>query len=208
LTYRKIQPKIIGMKKFSLFLVPLAALMAACVSAPTAVEDIPAPVIDEPVTISVSDSVFETEVSQPLEPAATVTQEMYDNTLAEVRRFIDGLNRMISSGNFTNWRNTLSEEYNTRISSPEFLAEQSESPTLKSRRIVLRTPNDYFTHVVVPSRANSRVDEIEFVTENRIKAYYIETRTIRHENNEIQSETRHLRLYDLIKIDDAWKIVN
>jgi hypothetical protein len=74
---------------------------------------------------------------------------------------------------------------------------------LTSRKIVLKTLNDYFTHVVVPSRSNSKVDEIEFTDTNTVKVYYIERR--KNENNEF--ETRRLRLYELIKTGNTWKII-
>jgi len=131
---------------------------------------------------------------------------MYDVTLAEVKSFIDNLNGVISRRNFSQWRAALTDEYFAQISSREFLAEASESPALKAGRIVLRTANDYFTNVVVPSRANSQVDEIEFEGENVVRAYYLETRTVRGENNETATETRRLRVYELVKINGNWKI--
>jgi hypothetical protein len=125
------------------------------------------------------------------------TQEVYDQTLAEVRHFIEGLNRIIANKNYSAWRNSLSEEYLARISSPEYLAKQSESPLLASRKIVLRSPHDYFLQVVVPSRANSHVDEIEIAEDNAVTAYFVDTRPGRG----------RLRVYELRKIGNDWKIV-
>ena len=196
------------MKRSPLYLLLLITLLSNCTSAPTTVEQAPRePVIAEtpPVIIAEPEIVEPEEI---VEPQVSITQEMYDDTLAEVNRFIDGINRVISSRNYNNWRGALTDEHFAEISSPRFLAETSELPSLKTRNIVLRSPNDYFLQVVVPSRANSRVDEIEFVTENRVKAFFIETRAIRNENNEVQTETRRLLVYELIKIDDTWKIIN
>jgi hypothetical protein len=127
----------------------------------------------------------------------TVSQEVYDQTLAEVRQFIESLNRIIAGKNYNAWRNTLSDEYFARISSPEYLARQSEAPLLASRKIVLRTTNDYFLNVVVPSRANSQVDEIEIADDNAVTAYFVDTRPGK----------RRLRVYELRKIGNEWKIV-
>jgi hypothetical protein len=141
---------------------------------------------------------------QKTEPSSfTVTQEMYDSTLIEVKAFVESLNSLINRKNYDGWKGTLSDTYSTHISSAEFLANASESPLLRSKKIVLKTLNDYFTHVVVPSRSNSRVDEIEFTDTNTVKVYYIERR--RTENNEV--ETRRLRLYELIKTGNTWKII-
>jgi hypothetical protein len=121
----------------------------------------------------------------------------YEQTLAEVQQFIERLNRIIADKNYNAWRNTLSDEYFARISSAEYLARQSESPLLTARKIVLRTPNDFFLHVVVPSRANSQVDEIEIADDNAVTAYFIDTRPGK----------RRLRVYELRKIGNDWKIV-
>jgi hypothetical protein len=130
-----------------------------------------------------------------------VTQEQYTSTMDEVRTFIEELNRVIRSRNYNAWRAALSPEYFASISSQENLQEISEQPAMKTRRIVLRTAQDYFIHVVVPSRANSRVDGIEFVTRNRVKAFTINT-------NQRTGEEQRLLLYSLEKIGDSWKIIN
>ena len=131
---------------------------------------------------------------------STVSREYYDTTMDEVRQFINELNRIIRTQNYNSWRAALSDEYFKEISSQENLQQVSQQPAMMTRRIVLRTPEDYFLHVVVPSRANSRVDYIEFISRNRVKAFTIYvTRTC---------EEQRLRLYDLEKIGNTWKIIN
>jgi hypothetical protein len=130
-----------------------------------------------------------------------VTREQYASTMDEVRTFIEELNRVIRSRNYNAWRAALSPEYFAAISSQENLQEISEQPAMKTRRIVLRSAQDYFIHVVVPSRANSRVDGIEFVGRNRVKAFTINT-------NQRTGEEQRLLLYSLEKIGDSWKIIN
>ena len=129
-----------------------------------------------------------------------VTQEQYDSTMDEVRAFINELNRIIASRNYQAWRARLSPEYFALISSPEFLNEVSETPAMKTRRIVLRNAEEYFIHVVVPSRQNSRVDDIEFEGRNRVKAFTV--------NTSRTGEEVRLRLYDLEKVNDSWIIIN
>jgi hypothetical protein len=150
----------------------------------------------------------EVAVVQEEEPVAAVeefnpdrvSQEYYDLTREEVRRFIEELNLIIRSGNYTAWRNALSQEYFAEISSAENLGQMSDSPTMRALRIVLRTPEDYFTHVVVPARANSRVDDIEFISRDRVKAFTISTNRA--------GEVQRLRLYDLERSGNTWKIIN
>jgi len=191
-------------------------LLLACKTPPqtpveTAAEEavIEAAIIEEPdAEIDVIDVIIEEEqIEQESQPDVhDISQELHDKTLAEVKLFIDNLNITIKNKNFNGWRAALSDEYFAKISSPEFLKQQNESQALKLRNIVLRTPNDYFLNVVVPSRANSQVDDIESIDANNVKAYYLETRTRRNENNDTYIETRRLRLYDLTKAGNEWKI--
>ena len=138
-----------------------------------------------------------------------VSKEVYDYTLAEVRLFVEKLNLIIKNKDYTGWLSALSDEFFARISSPEFLASASESKLLQSQKIVLKTPNDYFIHVVVPARSNSSVDEIEFTAPNAVKVFYIEKSEKQKENNMSVTEARRLRLYELIKKSgDTWKIID
>ncbi|MDR0323101.1 MAG: hypothetical protein LBI12_01475 [Treponema sp.] len=138
-------------------------------------------------------------VEEAFDPA-TITQDYYASTMSEVQQFIEELNRVIRNRNYSAWRAALSQEYFDEISSPENLRQISELPAMTTRRIVLRSPQDYFTPVVVPSRANSRVDEIEFISLYRVKAFTTNTNR--------PNEEQRLRLYDLEKIDNSWKIIN
>jgi len=125
-----------------------------------------------------------------------LTQESYEEVLDEVKAFVDDLNSIIMGKNYNRWRSVLSEELYNDISSPEFLANASKWPSMKSRGIVLKEPRDYFNHVVVPSRANSQVDKIEVMDNNRVKAFYVNTRKERTE-----------LVYELAKTGDSWTII-
>jgi len=123
-------------------------------------------------------------------------QETNEEILDEVRAFVENLNLIIKDRNYNKWRSVLSEEFFNEISSPKFLANVSKWPSMMSRGIVLRTAYDYFNYVVVPSRANSRVDKIEIMDNNRVKAFYLDKR---------KDET--VRLYELARMGDSWTII-
>jgi len=125
-----------------------------------------------------------------------LTQESYEEILDEVKAFVDSLNLIIKGKNYTKWRSVLSEELLNEISSRDFLANASKLPLMKSRGIVLRELRDYFNYVVVPSRANSQVDIIEIIDNNRVKAFYMNTRKERTE-----------LVYELAKTGDSWAII-
>jgi len=155
----------------------------------------------EEVTVLIDEKPVQVQVDEETFDPSTVTQEYYDYTMEEVQHFIEELNGIIRSRNYNLWRAALSDDYFYEISSPRNLEQLTEQPAMKTRKIVLRTARDYFTYVVVPSRANSRVDAIEFISKNRVKAFTIIT-------NRAGEEQQRLRLYDLEKIDDIWKIIN
>jgi hypothetical protein len=123
-------------------------------------------------------------------------QESYEEVFGEVRAFIENLNRVIQNKNYGKWIEALSEERFKEISSRQFLASVSSSDFMKRRKIEVKTVNDYFIYVVVPSRANSQVDKIEILDNNRVKAFYENTK----------KETTEL-VYELIKNGNVWKIL-
>ncbi|WP_461258007.1 hypothetical protein [Treponema sp. R80B11-R83G3] len=137
--------------------------------------------------------------NEPFDPSK-ISQEQYLATRAEVQKFIEEQNKNIKSKNFEAWKKSLSPEYFAEISSAENLRQMSELPAMKSRKIVLKTVQDYFDNVVVPSRADLHVDAIEFISANRVKAFTIMTNKA--------GEEQKLRLYDLEKIDNSWTIIN
>ncbi|MDR1353039.1 MAG: hypothetical protein LBK05_07140 [Treponema sp.] len=132
---------------------------------------------------------------QEFDPSS-ISREMFDVTKSDVQKLIADLNRVIRARNYNTWVSHLGEAYLDKISSQEFLASTSSQPYLKNKKITLTSAKDYFDQVVVPSRANDRVDDIAFVSENRVKVYTI------------NDKGQRLRLYDLENHEDGWKIIN
>jgi hypothetical protein len=122
-----------------------------------------------------------------------VSREVYDRTFEEIGEFIDKLNLIIRSSDYDSWLGFLSPEYIRVTADPAYLKEQSEKPLLMQANIQLHDLRDYFVHVVVPSRTQATVDEIEFLDEKRVKAIAVlrGTRVI---------------LYLLERDDGQWKI--
>jgi hypothetical protein len=129
----------------------------------------------------------------PFDPN-TVTPELYYETKENIAHFINDLNVIIKSKNYNKWLTYLDDDYYAYISSPEYLQRVSTSGILQSKGIVLSNVYDYFINVVVPSRSYGRVDDIEFISENRVKAITL-------------NKMQRLLLYDLEKTQNGWKIV-
>ena len=139
------------------------------------------------------------KAESPAEPAfdpQTISQEVYDTAKFDVQKLIGSLNTIIRAKDYNAWVKNLADDYFRSVSAPEYLKKISESPALKSRKIRITTLRDYFNYVVIPSRADDQVDDIEFVSPTRIKAY------------RITPQGERLRLYDLEKIGNNWKIID
>jgi hypothetical protein len=175
----------------------LALVAASCLLFSCAGDAKPAP--QEPTEAAPVDSLPEavpasqTPTAENFDPAG-VTAEVKTATFVDVRSLIDNLNQIIRQQDYDAWVGRLSNDYIKYYSDPSILAKYSEYPIMKRKGIVLKTLHDYFIHVVYPSRQNDKVDDIEFVGANQVKAITINSKGDRN------------ILYMLEKHGDAWKI--
>lgn len=132
-------------------------------------------------------------VPEVTDPPFQVSREVYDATFDNVKKLIDSLNALIRSRDFAAWHDYLSADFARYFSDPEVLRLQSESKVLSTRGIVLKTLSDYFEYVVVPSRANLRLDDLFFLNENEVEAI-------------MEVGGRRVTVYRLRLIDGNWKI--
>ncbi len=129
----------------------------------------------------------------PFDPKS-ITQQMKDEAFGDISALFKELNRITQQKDYPAWRSYLSDEFITENSNPQLLADMSQRPVLKYQGINLRNLKDYFEYVVYPSHQNDRVDDIEFIGHNRVKAI---TRNKKGES---------FVLWYLVKIGDSWKI--
>ena len=132
------------------------------------------------------------------EPAADdeefeVTEELYDETFDEVEQVLAHLNQLIADRDYEGWRELLSDEFVQAHSDPDTLRERSKSPVLQRRSVVLEDLQDYFEYVVVPSRANARLDDLRFLDDDRVEAL-------------MEVRGQEILLYQLKRDNDDWKI--
>jgi len=125
--------------------------------------------------------------------AFVVTQELYRRTFDEVQDAIADLNALIAAENYDGWRAYLTADYITRTSSPEYLAKASRSGVLQKSGIVLHSLQDYFENVVVRSRVQATLTDINFVDETHVKALTV-------------IDGRPVILYYLVREDGRWKV--
>ncbi|MFP3091398.1 hypothetical protein LQZ21_13840 [Treponema sp. TIM-1] len=189
------------MKKLILVLMSVVLAYSSCETEGEPVEeDLVVPAVSLPVPVEEVIPELPVAVQEVIEEddfdPSSITPEMYNTAKKDVQQLIKELNNIIRSRNYNVWVSYLGHDYFEEINSPEFLKRVSESSFLKSKNTVVSDSKDYFTHVVVPSRANSRVDDIEFVSQKRVKAFMV------------TAQGQRLRLYDLEDFGDGWKIIN
>jgi len=129
----------------------------------------------------------------PFDPGK-ISQEEKQETLISVADLILELNRITREKNFQAWKAYLTEDFIEYYSSKEVLAALSQKPILRMQKIVLKSLEDYFNYVVYPSHQNDRVDDIDYIGHNRVKAITL------------NAKMERLVLWDLEKVGDSWKI--
>ncbi|MEI6389242.1 MAG: hypothetical protein WCQ50_21765 [Spirochaetota bacterium] len=130
----------------------------------------------------------------PLFDPSTVSVEKKQATLVDTRALIEKLNMIIQAKDYDAWVTFLTEDFRNYYSSAPILAKFSESALLRHEGTVLRSLKDYFISVVFRSRQSARLDDIEFIGEDKILALMINSRGER------------IVLYYLEKQNDSWKI--
>jgi hypothetical protein len=187
------------MKRIACLIIPIVILLS-CKTVPETAET-PAP---QEKTVPPEETLFPAEESEPAEEVfdpESISQELFDTTKTDVQRFIEELNDIIRVKDYNAWVSHLGETYISEKSSPEFLDKTSAvlmESKIQSRRRRLTSLQDYFLYVVAAahqSRPNDRVDDIEFISPSRVKAFTI-------------TDKGRLRLYDLENAGNGWKIVN
>ena len=197
------------MKRRWILLPFLLSLVLSCVTPPQQSE-VAAPIEPVPPPAPRQEPIVEAPKEEEVFDPDSISQEMYENTKVDVQALVGNLNRIIRTRDYSGWTENLAESYLREISSQAFLEEKTEELYRRDQAIassigrdprqvskkILRTARDYFENVVVPSRSNDRVDDIEFISDNQVKAYTIDARGQR------------LVLYNLVIIDNQWKIIS
>jgi hypothetical protein len=195
---------------------PLPVLEAVAVVALKPAQPAPGPRIEPPPPAAERQMVFDPQ---------NITKETFDATKAEVEAVIKTLNSINQRRDYQAWLKYLDGDYREKLSSPEFLENQSKQPRLASQKIVLSNLRDYFIHVFIPARRNARVDTIEFDDQKKVKVIAINRRRIRpptdpNELERIQPDivertrdgwlilNEQVLYYELEKTDNGWKIID
>ncbi len=149
----------------NLFVVLAFALLVSCAnSPPPPSKPLAAPVLESPAP-----------VPKPAPKSGyEVSPEKKQASLVAIRGLVDRLNAIIAKKSFEEWKTYLDEAYIATYGDPVRLKDISaNSPFLKQYNVKLKSLEDYFRIVVVPSRAAVSVDDITFLDENRVDVWAV-----------------------------------
>lgn len=139
-----------------------------------------------------------TDKNKSNDPTKFVLKEDIDKQ--KLREYLNNLfnyiEEKISNGDFNGWYNSISQKYKDFINSPKNLRTISEnSDFLVTKRIKLRTPEDYFKNVVILSREGKILEFIDcdLINKNHVKIYCLFDKTDKF-------------VYDFIFEEGSWKI--
>ncbi len=100
--------------------------------------------------------------------AETISIDEFEADKKEVLEIIDELTRIMKERDYNSWVKYLSPASKKYWSNPQNLATVSNRLPVKGLKI--SSLKDYFTYVFVPARANSKVEEIRYVSSTVVKA--------------------------------------
>ena len=191
------------MKRYAIaVMIPLLVTLSCASKPPPS----PAPENTPPTAVSAAEEAPPSQAAPASQPApveqnpeagfdaSSISHEVFETTKLEIQQLVEDLNKIIRAGNYSSWLSYLGDDYRLKINSKEFLNDIVDRyPVFRGR---INTAQDYFRNVVVPSRTNDHVDDIEFVSNNEVKAYSAD------------SKGQTVVLYYLENLDGKWKIAN
>jgi hypothetical protein len=120
-------------------------------------------------------------------------EQRYEKTKKDLSVLVDELNRIIARQDYGEWLEYLTTDYIDYYSDPDVLNELSQSPLMTKYNIKLRSLKDYFNYVVVGSRKDVHIDDINAISDRKVKVYMI-----------VNDEP--IVVYTLEKVGERWKI--
>lgn len=181
-------------------------LIGSCASAP---ETKPAPVVEtqvneekpQQVEKPVEEVKPKVETPKPADEevvaqfeGVSITKKDKEIAKSEIEEVVKKLNDITAKKDYGRWRYWLSTEYKKEFSKPDVLKKTSEGLPAAFKGKQLKSIEDYFYYVFVPSRQNGRVDDIAYLTPTKVQVL-------------MMTSTQKLIFYNLEKIDDRWLLV-
>lgn len=122
----------------------------------------------------------------------SVTVEEFENDKAEILKIINELKVIMDNGDKTKWLTYIDPDSINYYSNYTNLRKVREK--LPNKQIQLHGIGDYFKYVFIPSRKNSNIDEIRYISKSNIRAV------------QIREDKSELVYYNFVKKDNKWYV--
>ena len=128
----------------------------------------------------------------------TVSKDTFESDKAEILRTIESLKTIMSDFDYQSWLLYIDNESKVYWSKPANLKKAQGKLPIKG--LQLRTLQDYFKYVFVPSRAGRNISTIRYESENYVKAVQITSL------DSSETEEKYTVYYYFNKIDGHWQL--
>ena len=138
-----------------------------------------------------NDAEYQRSIGQ-LASGDSVTKEEFINDKAEIINTIKELQKIMDRQDYEAWLKYISKGSIQYYSSP--LNIRKANKRLPDKTINLRGLEDYFKYVFIPSRKQSQVDEIRYISKSEVKAVQV-----------LPNDSTFV-YYNFIREDGMWKV--
>lgn len=128
----------------------------------------------------------------------TVSKDTFESDKAEILRIIESLKTIMSDFDYQSWLLYVDNESKIYWSKTANLKKAQGKLPVKG--LQLRTLQDYFKYVFVPSRAGRNITTIRYESENYVKAVQVTSL------DSSETEEKYIVYYYFNKIDGHWQL--
>ena len=117
-----------------------------------------------------TDEEYERSVGQ-LANGDSVSKEEFITDKTEIINIINELKKIMEKQDYEGWTKYISKASLQYYSSPANIRKVNKR--LPDKTIVMYGPEDYFKYIFIPSRKQSQVDEIRYISKTEVKAVQV-----------------------------------
>lgn len=187
--------------KIKTFVLLSAFFLSLCVlscKSTEQVEETPSEKVVEPNKVEKQSSEEDSEYRRSVGTEKNISLDTFNADKAAIVKKIAELNAIMAKRDYNSWLKYIDSESQKYWSTPANLAKASEKLPKKLKGLKLRTLQDYFIYVFIPSRNGRTIDEIRYNSADSIRAVQVS-------KNE-DGTNRIVVYYNFVRQDGDWKV--
>ena len=163
-------------------------------------DEMPSEKIEESVKVEkqARNSEEDSEYRRSVGTEKNISLDTFNADKAAIIKKITELNAIMAKRDYNSWLRYIDPESQKYWSSTANLAKASEKLPKKLKGLKLRTLQDYFIYVFIPSRSGRTIDEIRYNSADSIRAVQV--------SKNDDGTNRIVVYYNFVKQDGDWKV--